>query len=209
MNATLALVAFGLGWAYCAPPGPVFAEASRRGLRDGFRAALSVELGSLVGDAWWVALALAGASAVAHSETASGVLGLLGIALLCWLGIRALDAARRHAEPRPPARRHRRALGTGAAIALANPWALPFWLGVGGSLEQYGVRSPQAEDYAVFFVAFMVACTTYAFAVSAMLAWGRRWVTPRLLATIDIVCGMALLGFAVKLAVSLTGDLFG
>ena len=52
----LFFAAFGLGLAFCAPPGAVTAEAVRRGLSRGFRAALLLELGSLVGDAFWAAL---------------------------------------------------------------------------------------------------------------------------------------------------------
>ncbi len=55
--------AFGLGLAFCAPPGAVTAEALRRGLERGFWSVLLLELGSLVGDATWAALALFGAAA--------------------------------------------------------------------------------------------------------------------------------------------------
>ena len=40
----LALAAFGLGLALCAPPGVVFAETVRRGLGRGVRAALGVQM---------------------------------------------------------------------------------------------------------------------------------------------------------------------
>ena len=60
------LAAFGLGLALCAPPGVVFAETVRRGLGRGFRAALGVQMGSLVGDGTWAALALGGAALLAQ-----------------------------------------------------------------------------------------------------------------------------------------------
>ena len=46
-----------LSFGQCLSVGPVNAEALRRGLRGGFRAALAVELGSCVGDGLWAALA--------------------------------------------------------------------------------------------------------------------------------------------------------
>jgi chemosensory pili system protein ChpE len=54
---TLFLASFALGLAFCAPPGAITAEALRRGLARGFRPALLVELGSLIGDATWALIA--------------------------------------------------------------------------------------------------------------------------------------------------------
>src|SRR2546423_3713334 len=70
----LFLSAFGLGLAFCAPPGAVTAEALRRGLARGFRPALLMQLGSLIGDAPWAALALTGAAWLAQPSALRGVL---------------------------------------------------------------------------------------------------------------------------------------
>jgi chemosensory pili system protein ChpE len=48
---TLFLAAFMLGLVFNAAPGAVFAETIRQGVRGGFRPALAVQCGSLVGDA--------------------------------------------------------------------------------------------------------------------------------------------------------------
>ena len=44
-------MAFLLGFIFNATPGAVFAETIRHGMTGGYRAALSVQFGSLVGDA--------------------------------------------------------------------------------------------------------------------------------------------------------------
>ena len=94
----LALAAFGLGLALCAPPGVVFAETVRRGLGRGFRAALGVQMGSLVGDGTWAALALGGAALLAQQWLLRLVLGAVGVTLLLYLALKALrDAWRPHA----------------------------------------------------------------------------------------------------------------
>ena len=51
---------------FCAPPGPVTMETLRRGLRGGFGPALQVQLGSIVGDVTWCALALVGLGCDPH-----------------------------------------------------------------------------------------------------------------------------------------------
>ena len=48
---TLFAAAFLLGLVFNAAPGAVFAETVRQGMRGGFRPALAVQVGSLVGDA--------------------------------------------------------------------------------------------------------------------------------------------------------------
>ena len=54
------LAAMLLGFVFNAAPGAVFSETLRRGLRDGYKPALLVQIGSLVGDATWAALGLTG-----------------------------------------------------------------------------------------------------------------------------------------------------
>ncbi len=54
----LALSGFTIGVAHTVVPGPVNAEASRRGPSQGFGSALSVQLGSLLGDILWAILGL-------------------------------------------------------------------------------------------------------------------------------------------------------
>ena len=55
---SLFALAFGLGLVLNAAPGPVFAETVRQGTRGGFRLALAVQLGSLVGDGVWALVGL-------------------------------------------------------------------------------------------------------------------------------------------------------
>ena len=54
------LAAMLLGFVFNATPGAVFSETLRRGLRDGYKPALMVQIGSLVGDATWAAVGLTG-----------------------------------------------------------------------------------------------------------------------------------------------------
>src|SRR5262249_17316087 len=99
---TLFATAFGMGLAFCGPPGAVFAEASRRGAARGFAAALTVEFGSLIGDTIWAVLGLSGAGLLlqqlpaVHRSLAAG-----GAVLLAWLGVVAMRDMW-HGRPPPP-----------------------------------------------------------------------------------------------------------
>ena len=60
--------AFVLGMVFNAAPGPVFAESIRRSLTGGFDAAFRVQIGSLVGDATWALLGLAGVGILLQAD---------------------------------------------------------------------------------------------------------------------------------------------
>jgi len=55
---TIFLSALIFGVVFCLSPGAVLAETLRRGLLHGFKPALRVQIGSLVGDALWAVIGL-------------------------------------------------------------------------------------------------------------------------------------------------------
>ncbi len=91
MNVDTSLAAFiVLGVAYAALPGVVNTEAIRRGMHGGFKAALLVQVGALIGDATWAVVALAGASVLLRNDTFGLALGILGAGFLFHLARKAL-----------------------------------------------------------------------------------------------------------------------
>ncbi|TMC47333.1 MAG: hypothetical protein E6J26_11465, partial [Chloroflexi bacterium] len=86
------LIALGLlmGFSFAAPPGVVAAETMRRGVSRGFHAALGVQLGSLVGDATYALLALAGLAVLVQQPLAQRVLGVLGAVYLLYIAAASL-----------------------------------------------------------------------------------------------------------------------
>src|SRR5664280_1755911 len=186
----LALVAVLLALAYSAAPGPVLAETARRGLSNGFRAALAVELGSLAGDAIWIGIMFAGAAALAEAGGVQLAAGGVGGLFLLWLGVRALSNVRRKRPPVSDGAVVEQAFATGAAMSVASPYALPFWIAVSGSVSGSGVASAGALGYTVFSAAFMLTCLAFALFAAAAISWGRRFLRPRFFFTIDLVGGL-------------------
>lgn len=206
----LVVAAFGLGLALCAPPGVVFAETVRRGLGRGFRAALGVQFGSLVGDGTWAALALGGAAMLAQQVLARLLLGAVGVTLLLYLAWNALRDAWR---PRAPAERTagtplggatvlvavRGDFAIGAALSLSNPFNIVFWLGVGGGVVAVHVAEPAAVHYFAFLVSFLAACFMWSVFMATLVAYGRRFLDGSLFRVVNAVSGLALLYFAAGL----------
>jgi chemosensory pili system protein ChpE len=191
--------AFGLGIAYCAPPGAVTAEALRRGLERGFRSVLLLEVGSLIGDAAWAILALAGAAVLVQYQPVRLVLGLVGACFLLYLAWIALQEARVGAAPMAVTAARRSAFGAGVLLSLANPYGVAFWLGVGGAIVGTGVLHPQPIHFAVFFSGFMLAALCWCFLLASLIAGARQFVRPAFFRWINLLCGIVLLCFGLRL----------
>jgi chemosensory pili system protein ChpE/L-lysine exporter family protein LysE/ArgO len=99
--------AFMLGLVFSAAPGPIFAESIRRGLTGGFDEALRVQLGSLVGDATWAILGLAGVGILLQTDMLKIPIGLAGAGYLGWLAWDSWREAATSGQPSAEAARRR------------------------------------------------------------------------------------------------------
>lgn len=193
----LFLSAFLLGLVFNATPGAVFAETVRQGVHGGFRPALAVQIGSLVGDALWAVLGLVGIGLLLQLEALRLPIGLAGVAYLLWLARDAWRAASREFSLELSGEVQRqRALKAGAALSVTNPQNVAYWAAVGSAMGAVGVSSPTSADYAVFFGGFMASSVLWCFVCAAIVdrifkRAGLRWarVTYKL-------CALAFLALA-------------
>jgi threonine/homoserine/homoserine lactone efflux protein len=139
------ITGFLMGAAYVLPPGPVTVETVRRSLLGGLRPALAVQFGAVAGRLIWAVLGIGGLGRVLGHADARFWLGLLGAALLIFLGSTALRDGLRAGSTLRVAHDHRRDPGSralwrpvaaGFALALVNPYAVMFWLSVGRTLDR-------------------------------------------------------------------------
>ncbi|MFN3733507.1 LysE family transporter [Comamonas testosteroni] len=164
--------AFVLGLVFNAAPGAVFAETVRQGVRGGYRPALAVQLGSLVGDASWALLGLAGIGLVMQIDALRWPVGLAGAAYLLWLSWDSWQAARtehRLDASTAAAATQKQALRRGMALSLSNPQNLAYWAAMGSALGAVGVTQPSAGDYGLFFAGFMTSSLLWCFVCAALV----------------------------------------
>lgn len=196
----LLLEAFVLGLAYNCAPGAVNTETIRRGLRGGWAPALRLQAGSILGDAAWAVLALAGLAVLLQAAWLRAVLGLGGAALLLWFAADALRAARGTDPSGAPLRSpHDGAFRTGVALSVANPFGPAFWLGIGGGLALTGALDGSAVTAAAFLAAFNAAGVAWAFVLAGLLGLARRGATTRVFRLVDVACGAAFAWFGLTL----------
>lgn len=201
MAGTLGLVvsAFGLGVAYNAAPGAVNTEALRRGLARGFRPALLVQLGALIGDATWAALALTGTAFLVQSRPLRLMLGIAGACFLLRLAWSALQEGWSGGLPRAHGGVSRGDFATGVVFSLANPFALAFWTGIGAGLAATGADGAPIARFATLFSGFVLGALLWCLCIPVVIGGGRRFVRPALFRWINALCGVGLGYFALTL----------
>jgi threonine/homoserine/homoserine lactone efflux protein len=200
VEGTLLASAVGLGAAYAAVPGAVNAEALRRGMAGGFRPALLVQVGSLVGDAFWAALGLTGGAALASVDALAVALGLVGAGFLFALARSAFAAAFAARPADLGAVNAGGSFAVGLAFGLANPAGIAFWAGVGGGLLGLSGGRAAVDEVALFLAAFTVGAWLWGCGMAALVGWGRRFAGSRVFRCVNALCGVALSYFGVRLA---------
>lgn len=193
----LFLTAFALGLVFNAAPGAVFAETVRQGVHGGYRAALGVQLGSLVGDAAWALLGLAGIGLALQFDILRWPVGISGTAYLLWLSWDSWREARvEHVIHARPVASDRRAVHRGITLSLTNPQNIAYWAAMGGALGAVGLVQPGASDYTVFFIGFMASSLVWAFFFAALVNRLFRGVDGRWTRFTYRFCAMVLLALA-------------
>ena len=196
---SLIITAAGLGVAYNAAPGAVNTEALRRGLARGFRPALLVQLGALIGDTAWAALALTGTAFLIHNRSLRLVLGIAGVCFLLRLAWSALQEAWAGGLPRAHGRTSRGDFATGAVFSLANPFALAFWTGIGAGLAATDATTALVGRFALLFGGFVLGALLWCLCIPFVIGWGRRFVRPAVFRWINVLCGLGLGYFGLTL----------
>jgi threonine/homoserine/homoserine lactone efflux protein len=205
---SLAISSFILGIVFCAPPGIITAETIRRGFARGFRPALLVQFGSLVGDSTWSLIALTGLAFLVQNRTAQILLSVVGMGIMIKLAWDALRAVRtsNEAPASSPASQYGD-FATGAVLSLSNPFNIVFWTGIGATAFSGIPEGPQLSHFVIFFVAFMMGAFLWCFFMAGLVAWGRRFITSAFFRWVNLACGLALGFFALQLGWKLVQNL--
>ena len=195
------LVGFGLGFFVGAQPGPVSLLCIRSVLRGAFRAGIAIGAGAALIDLLYAALGLAGAASLLEIEELRLAFGLLGAGVLAYSGYRTLWSAfrvRLGGESEAEVATPRRAFATAVAATASNPLTIATWAAIFTAAGAAAVANAASSAPAAGMLLGGVALGTLtAFSLlSLLVAAVRGRFGPRLLATVDVVAGAGLLGFA-------------
>jgi threonine/homoserine/homoserine lactone efflux protein len=198
----LFLAAVVLSLIFCATPGAVNTQALRVGVTGGFRRAFGVEMGSIVGDMSWAVIALAGLAVVWDNKAARIILAVVGAAFLLCLAYQGFQDARRKEIAEVNAPKGHTDFVTGVIMSFANPFQMPFWIGIGSSSIAVIMSDPGLTDFAIFYLGYLVGAIIWGTSYSALIGHGKRYITPKLFRALSVICALVLLYFALNLLYS-------
>ena len=198
MTAALA-AGLGLGFVTAAQVGPIWLLCLRSTLRGGFRIGVAIGAGAAVIDMVYAALGVAGASRLLEIDPLRVALGLAGAALLALLGLKTLWSAFRiriGGETAEEVASPRRAFVTSLGATASNPMTIAAWAAIFTAASTASVVEASRAAAFVLVGAVCVGSFVWFVLLSAGTAIGRRYVGRRLVAAIDAVSGLAIVGFA-------------
>ncbi|MFF3573021.1 LysE family translocator [Nocardia jiangxiensis] len=186
-------------------PGPDFLIVTRNAMLSGRRAGMASAAGVALGVFVWAVLSGLGvAGLLAASAAAFTVVKLAGAVYLCYLGVRALLAARRGAYDTAAEQVSADPVGVRAGFRqgllnnLLNPKAAVFFVAL---LPQFLPASPSLADTAQVAVAATVVTLAWFVVLAVGIATLRRVFTRRRVRqVIDAAMGTLLVGLGVRIA---------
>jgi threonine/homoserine/homoserine lactone efflux protein len=185
-------------------PGPGTLAILNATARSGISAGLNAVLGTITGDVLFMVAALAGLASVMNTNPILfQTLQWLGVSYLCWTGLQLLRSPASQDTTKPePLKSPRRYFRQAFAISLTNPNVLLFFV----SFFPLFVR-PGSKNTTL--VAMIIHVTTINFLYQVSLVFIGNAVARRLRAIQSArmiaahFAGIALIGFGVKLAISI------
>ena len=154
-----------------------------------------------------MASALGVTAVLAASRLAFEILRIAGVLYLIWLGLRILWQARRPAvaeatvTPGTPVGGAWPAFRTGLVTNLLNPKIGVFYLSVMPAFLPDGL-APLAGALALGAI-HVAEGIVWLGLIVLLVNWARAWLTrPRVKQALDRLCGVAFIGFGVRLALS-------
>jgi threonine/homoserine/homoserine lactone efflux protein len=195
------LVGFGLGFFVGAQPGPVSLLCIRSVVRGALGAGIAIGAGAALIDLLYAALGLAGAASLLEIAELRLAFGLLGAGVLAYIGYRTLWSAfrvRLGGESEAEVATPRRAFATAVAATASNPLTIATWAAIftAAGAAAVGDAAASASGAALLLGGVALGTLTAFSLLSLLVAAVRGRFGPRLMATVDVVAGAGLLGFA-------------
>lgn len=188
-------------------PGPVLAVTIERSARHGWLAGTAVASGHALLELLVVAAILLGLKPYLTAPWFLGPLGVLGGAVLVWMGVqtvRTAASARTGVQERPDdARRLRlspRELGKsavcGVTTSASNPYFLIWWGTFGAGAMAVALSRGGFAGISAFYVGHILADITWFTLIGVLIASGGRWMSDTIYRWMLRILGGFLVAFA-------------
>jgi putative LysE/RhtB family amino acid efflux pump len=203
-----AVIGFGLGFFVALQLGPMSLFLILSTLRSGWRVGLSIGAGIAVIDGLYAAAGAGGATPLLNIQPVRLALGLIGAAVLIWLGARTLYAAVRvrvGSETPFDIATPKRAFLTALGGTASNPSTIVSWAAIFAAASTAGLV--HSTGSAILLVTGVgIGSLTWVSILATGVAVAGRSMTRSSVRVTDGVAGVGLLGFGAALAYTTTHD---
>lgn len=181
--------------------GPVFFALLQTSIQKGFRAGALMATGVLFSDFLYILFCYLGLASLAESDLFRQLTGIIGGGIMIIFGILAL------VKPQPQQAASTTDVGAQLSpfrlmlkafvLNTINPFSIVFWLAVVSK-----VFATEGEQETSKHLLFFVGLLSTAFGTDLLKVYSakklRAFITPRLLKMINIIVGLALMGFGLR-----------
>jgi threonine/homoserine/homoserine lactone efflux protein len=189
-------------------PGPLLTVAIDESARRGFRAGPLLVLGHGIAELVVVAALVFGLSHLIQQSIVAGTVGLLGGAVLVWMGYgmgrRAWEGKISLVAVSAGATRGPGPVPAGALISASNPYWLLWWATVGATYVAWSLQWG-AAGMALFFGGHILSDLAWYSFIAALIVTGKRLISDRVYRGIILACAVFLVGLGFYFAVSGVG----
>ena len=193
---------FGLGFLVALQLGPVSLYQIKTTLRNGLAVGLAFAAGIALVDLAYAALGAVGVAPLLTVGPLETILGLLGAAVLVFLGVRTLRSAFRVRLGEPAAAMSaRRGFAVALSMTAANPLTIASWAAIFSAASAAGAAST-LEGAVLLVLGVGLGSATWDVSLATATALVGRFVGDRFLRAVDLVAGVGLVCFGIALAYS-------
>lgn len=183
-----------LGLSLAAPIGPVNLESIRRGLAGGFSPCFTLWLGTALGNTLTLLVVYFSIGSYITIPIVKIITWVVGGAMLGRMGYHGIRDSFNDSllEKSSPSFRMQNSITIGFILALANPMAIVWWIGVfGGHMSSTG-----ADETLMSHMIIIAGVILWAAFLASMLSIGRKFITPKSMKWVSFLSGISLSYFA-------------
>jgi threonine/homoserine/homoserine lactone efflux protein len=194
---SLGITSFVIALSGALMPGPLLTVTIAESSRRGFWVGPVMIAGHALLELAMVALLVAGVGPLLTNQAVSGVVGIVGAGVLLWMAfglLRAVPDLTVESEMRQRSTA-RHPLVYGILMSLANPYWTMWWATLGLGLITSSLKLG-FMGLGAFFAGHIAGDLLWYSLIAFSFSHGRRFLNDRVYKAVMLVCGLALVGFA-------------
>jgi threonine/homoserine/homoserine lactone efflux protein len=190
-----------LGISLAAPLGPASVAVIQNGLKQGFQRAFLTGVGVTLADTTYLMLVFFGLSSFINAPIVKVLIWVFGSIILVYLGIQSLrDGTTSFVLEADIGPSSRSPLLAGYLINLSNPLAVIWWLGIFGSILSSAAAGGSRTSALMVSSTILAGILLWHSFIAFLTHWGKRFLNQKTIRFINILAGIVLILFGLRLA---------